>query len=151
MIILTVRQENKVGCSRNEGAHDSRTQTLRIYLSTTVSPSHLYLHIYSSSCGYLRTKVTDKEVFVQAARANKQTGMWRVQLSGRSYNVSLNNVRTLQLHIESHCSLQTTPCWWQCYDAIMCDGVFTLNPDLVTCNTTLSCNTGPLLSTIWYK
>ena len=47
--------------------------------------------------------------------------------------------------------LQTTPCWWQCYDAIMCDGVFTLNPDLVTCNTTLSCNTGPLLSTIWYK
>ena len=48
------------------------TQTLRIYLSTTVSPSHLYLHIYSSSCGYLRTEVTNKEVCVQAAGANKQ-------------------------------------------------------------------------------
>ena len=32
--------------------------------------------------------------------------MWRAQLSGQSYNVSLNNVRTLQLPIESHCSLQ---------------------------------------------
>ena len=47
------------------------TQTLRIHLST-LSPSHLYLHIYSSSCGYLRTEVTNKEVCVQAAGANKQ-------------------------------------------------------------------------------
>ena len=122
------------------------TQTLRIHLST-VSPSHLYLHIYSSSCGYLRTEVTNKEVCVQAAGANRQRGCDECS-SGRSYNVSLDNVRTLQLRIESHCSMLTTPCWWHCYDAIMCEGMFTLNPDLVTCNTTLSCNTGPLLSTI---
>ena len=70
MIILTVSRRTKLAAAEMK---DHMTADTNItHLSTTVSPSHLYLHIYSSSCGYLRTEVTNKEVCVQAARANRQ-------------------------------------------------------------------------------
>ena len=50
--------------------------------------------------------MTNKEVCVQAAGANRQKDVTSAAVG--SHNVSLDNVRTLQLRIESHCSMLTT-------------------------------------------
>ena len=77
MIILTVSRRTKLAAAEMKDhmtaghKHYASIYLLRLLRLTSLA----YLYIYSSSCGYLRTKVTDKEVFVQAARANKQTGM----------------------------------------------------------------------------
>ena len=72
--------------------------------------------------------------------------MWRAQLSGRSYNVSLNNVRTLKLHIESHCSLQHAGDTVMMQSCVKVCSLWTLIWWLVT--QLCLVNTGPLLSKI---